>query len=443
MEDITIPEGYEAKIEGNKIVFVKKESYDEKIRKALIEVAREVAQEQFFINRGVTLKDVLTYLERQKPMYNLEIPAGDIAPAEEDGPFDEDEFLENELSAFLQNYDKEYKDDAAVSDVARHFYEIGKKQKEQKPKMIQWTGKNLKEVIDFTGKSPRFDEWFKSWEDFENYVHSHGDIFKLFCEDGSHYEVPVGAWIIKTPDGFNTPSHFRFIQKPAEWSKKDERIKQDIENLIYFALKDGSAVSYAANTTKEDALNWLKSLHPQPKQEWNEEDDKMCNAIVDYMHPMHLVFESTKWKINKEYTKEFIGKAANWLKSLPQRIVPQPGLSKEDFIKFGNLEYERGKQDGIQSAERVCWKPSELEKGAIRTAIHILIEERAFPKAAAQLQNILNAFEGKESRKDWKPSKEQLAALEHSYRACYRDDICSLDDGYQLRELYNKLIEIQ
>ena len=56
-----------------------------------------------------------------------------VAPAEEDGPFDEDEFLEDELSAFLQNYDKEYDDDAAVSDVARHFYEIGKKQKEQKP----------------------------------------------------------------------------------------------------------------------------------------------------------------------------------------------------------------------------------------------------------------------------------------------------------------------
>ena len=52
-------------------------------------------------------------------------------------------------------------------------------EKEQHPKIIQWTGHNLKEVIDFTGKSPRFDEWFKSWEDFENYVHRHGDILKL------------------------------------------------------------------------------------------------------------------------------------------------------------------------------------------------------------------------------------------------------------------------
>lgn len=57
------------------------------------------------------------------------------------------------------------------------------------------------------------------------------------------------------------------------------------------------------------------------------------------------------------------------------------------------------------------WKPSEQEKGALRTAIHILTEERNFPKTGAQLQNILNAFEGKESRKDWKPSEEQMEVL--------------------------------
>lgn len=104
------------------------ESEDERIRKEIIHYilykANGVSEEQEHM--------WVTYLKKQKPIYNLEIPAGDVAPAEEDGPFDEDEFLEDELSAFLQNYDKEYDDDVAVSDVARHFYEIGKKQKEQK-----------------------------------------------------------------------------------------------------------------------------------------------------------------------------------------------------------------------------------------------------------------------------------------------------------------------
>lgn len=91
------------------------------------------------------------------------------------------------------------------------FRDAHKLRQEQPDNMIQWTGNNLKEVIDFTGKSPRFGEWFKSWEEYENYVHTHNDTLKLLCEDGSHYEVPVGAWIVKTPDGYNVPSVSRFI----------------------------------------------------------------------------------------------------------------------------------------------------------------------------------------------------------------------------------------
>lgn len=89
-------------------------------------------------------------------------------------------------------------------------------QQEQPVNMIQWTGSNLQEVIDFTGKSPKFGEWFKSWDEFESYVHSHGDILKLFSGDGSHYEIPVGAWIVKTPDGYNVPSVARFIHVKQE-----------------------------------------------------------------------------------------------------------------------------------------------------------------------------------------------------------------------------------
>ena len=101
--------------------------------------------------------------------------------------------------------------------------------------MIQWTGNNLKEVIDFTGKSPRFGEWFKSWEEYENYVHTHNDILKLFCEDGSHYEVPVGAWIVKTPDGYNLPSVAKYIQQEQRelpgYDKALLEIKSKVDEL--------------------------------------------------------------------------------------------------------------------------------------------------------------------------------------------------------------------
>ena len=137
------------------------------------------------------------------------------------------------------------------------------KQGEQRPKMIQWTGNNLKEVVDFTGKSPKFDEWFKTWEDFENYVHSHNNIFKIFNENGSHYEVPVGAWIVRTPDGYNVPSKGIFKQKPA-WSEDDEEELERLLNVLHANLY-------------ESFDNWLKSLkdrvHSQDK--WMPSDEQI------------------------------------------------------------------------------------------------------------------------------------------------------------------------
>ena len=59
------------------------------------------------------------------------------------------------------------------------------------------------------------------------------------------------------------------------------------------------------------------------------------------------------------------------------------------------------------------WKPSNLELGALRTAISVLTEERNFQKAGKHLQDILDHFEGKETRHDWKPSEEQMEALHY------------------------------
>ena len=108
------------------------------------------------------------------------------------------------------------------------------KQDEQKPCMVQWKGDNLKEVIDFTGKDKNFEKWFKSFEEYEKYVHEHNDIFKLFDENGNHYEIPVGAWIVKTPDGYNIASNAVLKQKSANKIepkfKVGDRIRHKVTN---------------------------------------------------------------------------------------------------------------------------------------------------------------------------------------------------------------------
>ena len=63
-------------------------------------------------------------------------------------------------------------------------------------KQIQWTGDNLREVIEFTGLHPKFNEWFKSWKEYEEYVRTHDGIFKLYCSDGiSYYSIYPGCYI--------------------------------------------------------------------------------------------------------------------------------------------------------------------------------------------------------------------------------------------------------
>ena len=185
--EYTLSEGFEAEIKDGKVIVRKKESDDERIRSAMIRGFNSMlANQPIGTFAGEFIKDILAYLEKQKEQKSTFDDYLKATPAER---------RKMSMTEILE--------------------------KEQQPKMIQWTGKNLKEVIDFVGKSLRFGEWFNSWEEYENYVHTHNDILKLFCENGSHYEVPVGAWIVKTPDGYNVPSVARFIHAKQEQTEVD------------------------------------------------------------------------------------------------------------------------------------------------------------------------------------------------------------------------------
>jgi hypothetical protein len=59
------------------------------------------------------------------------------------------------------------------------------------------------------------------------------------------------------------------------------------------------------NADKENAVLWLKSLRPQPNQEWSEEDKNMLQSILD---------EYKSMPTEKRY----------WLKSLKYRYTWKP-----------------------------------------------------------------------------------------------------------------------
>lgn len=62
-QEIQIPDGYEASIEGGKIIFCKKESEDEKIRKMLVKCFKGYKGSETF--NGIPTDNILAWLERQ------------------------------------------------------------------------------------------------------------------------------------------------------------------------------------------------------------------------------------------------------------------------------------------------------------------------------------------------------------------------------------------
>lgn len=155
------PEGYETRIEGNKVILEKNESEDEKIRKALIEVFKKKLERGYeWVEYGIPNRSVLNWLEKQKehPAEWSDVEkmhlANAILAAEKEWGVDSYtvKFLESLRPSwkpseaqmktlkclpelFLKKEYKEYVEDDPVFSkltsrnvglaIARHFYELG------------------------------------------------------------------------------------------------------------------------------------------------------------------------------------------------------------------------------------------------------------------------------------------------------------------------------
>ena len=80
---------------------------------------------------------------------------------------------------------------------------------------IRWYGDNLVEVLEFTGKHPKFEEWFSSFEQYEKTVVESGYIFKIFTLEGTMSAKP-GDWIIKGISGEHYPCKPDIFDKTYE-----------------------------------------------------------------------------------------------------------------------------------------------------------------------------------------------------------------------------------
>ena len=93
-------------------------------------------------------------------------------------------------------------------------------------------------------------------------------------------DSPANAWYRKNGYGYVTfEDDYDWLEKnleymkpnKQEWSEEDELFRNNI--IVYLSLRKDKNLPEDAKYPVLDAwIDWLKSLRPQPKQEWSEED---------------------------------------------------------------------------------------------------------------------------------------------------------------------------
>ena len=392
-----------------------KESEDERIRKKLLSI---VKWSSCFWASGITKEDVdevTTYLEKQKEQ-RFKNPL--VIRYNELGVTEGEYLLYNFIYSFCAG--EGVRMDNTRGDLkkyVKHYYPELKEAciKEQKPaEKPKWDDSDMRE--DENELQTRFA--FYTYKDDSTVLY----LSNVFVEEASRnhgfgtrilkaaekvaetigassiclkvkQNTPANAWYRKRgygyvafEDGYDWLQKNLEYMKPAEWSEEDKEMFRIISNRIEkfdeWATEQGYPIDDP--TMKQSPIAWFKDLPErfslQPKQEWSKEDEKPFN---DVLSGLKYAYEDLINNKSFDSAKD-IKEAFDWMQARVKCFRPS-------------------------------WKPSELEKGALRTAIHVLTEERSFPKAAEQLQNILNAFDGEESRQDWRHSEEDEKKAAEDY----------------------------
>jgi hypothetical protein len=226
------------------------ENEDERIRQALLtKFVGEKNQGAKYTIHGCSLDSIITYLEKQKEeshdgkkwIYEDDYHK-DMERCFNDG---KDEVLENPKKYGLQKEQKPVISDEAIRDGVVHFgitqYQID-----------NW----LKKHINIVEQKPA--EW--NSEDEQNL-----NVCLSYIKD-----EPLRSWL-------KDAIHVRY-DKPAEWSEEDGRM---IEDLIRACHGWAMGTVELLPSTAFEYEKRLKSLRPQPKQEWSEEDEVMLGKCID------------------------------------------------------------------------------------------------------------------------------------------------------------------
>lgn len=389
MKEIKIPEGYTARIDGNKVILEPKESEDERIRKELVAYLKgEFAPGQELI------KQWIAYLEKQKDASKA------IETVDRIDKYI-DEHVANAHDMKDSNPDKKYYSgwDDALGKMAGILQDIysNEKQKEQKQscdnlddeihrffadcidvheaKLYGNTSERVIPVDCYEMTARHFAKWSEKQKEQKPLSTEETELNSIaFLEQLGYTCIPPGAeqksagWIGLTSKdaAINTLTHtaqslkdhnlwpglqssllalandikHMYVIKPAEWSDDDEIWA----HLILRELEQDKEDSPEYSKHFARLIDWFtcrfKSLRPQPKQEWSDEDENRFRNLI------YLVEHSNEGKGTKEGFVKFINK----LKSLRPQPHWKPSEEQMDALFNASAAvYSEKEQKALES----------------------------------------------------------------------------------------------
>ena len=171
--------------------------------------------------------------------------------------------------------------------------------------------------------------------------------------------------------------------KPKEWSEEDEDYLRDVKSAVNDYFDEGYA---------EELCDWLKFLperfNLEPKQEWSEEDDKKLELVIDCIYKFYpdpvMKYTLKDWLKSLRPPKD----CSSCAKHLEGYISGRSDAENKLLEQFGALITP---EDELRIKPR--WKPSKEQMGALNYAYCELFKrEDVGHNILGPLQNLIDTL---------------------------------------------------
>jgi hypothetical protein len=317
-QEITIPEGFEATIEGNKIILTKTENEEERIGKEILDCFRAMKQQGCFPSKHKEQYDSwLAWLEKQGKHSIYNVPSREVVLAIWDLGNEWKELTNGSIST-------EY--GTQLDYIQKHWHEseyyLKEKQGEQNDSDVKDYNSidpNFAKPIDKVEPKFKNGQWIV-WQNKCYKVNYNGCGYELIDQNGLRTSLEYGtvdksAHLLTIDDVKDSCKLGAKWQKKndvsEDWGEEDEKILNEIFSVAARAsLRKSTLFGISYDYIKWQ--NWLKSLkdrvQPQPKQEWGKEDIRNIENIDSVLF------------YDKDLPEDTCVRLRNWLKSLiPQK----------------------------------------------------------------------------------------------------------------------------